>query len=55
MKKIALTFAALALTTGSTLAADLRTFKGPPVLPPPLWTGVYVGLNASCAWGDSNG
>ncbi len=53
MKKIALSFAALAVTAGSALAADLPSRKGPPVLPPPpppppLWPGFYVGLNAGC-------
>ncbi|WP_363347806.1 outer membrane beta-barrel protein [Methylocystis echinoides] len=60
MKKIALSFAALALTAGSALAADLPSRKGPPVLPPPpppppLWTGFYVGLNAGGTWANSNG
>jgi outer membrane immunogenic protein len=58
MKKIALSFAALALTAGSALAADLPTRKGPPVLPPPppppLWTGFYVGLNAGGGWANNN-
>jgi hypothetical protein len=35
MKKIALSLAALALTAGSALAADLPSRKGPPVLTPP--------------------
>ncbi len=60
MKKIALAFAALAVTAGSALAADLPSRKGPPVLPPPpppapLWTGFYVGLNAGGTWANSNG
>ncbi len=61
MKKIALSFAALALTAGSALAADLPSRKGPAVLPPPppppapLWTGFYVGLNAGGTWANSNG
>ncbi|QGM99164.1 outer membrane protein [Methylocystis parvus] len=58
MKKFALSFAALALTAGSALAADLPSRKGPPVLPPPppppLWTGFYVGLNAGGGWASSN-
>jgi outer membrane immunogenic protein len=58
MKKIALTAAALALTAGSALAADLPSQKGPPILPPPppppLWTGFYVGLNAGGTWANSN-
>ncbi len=59
MKKIALSVAALALTAGSALAADLPSRKGPPVLPPPpppppMWTGFYVGLNAGGTWANSN-
>jgi outer membrane immunogenic protein len=58
MKKIALSVAALALTAGSALAADLPSRKGPPMLPPPppppLWTGFYVGLNAGYTWSGSN-
>jgi outer membrane immunogenic protein len=57
MKKLALSVAALALTAGSALAADLPSRKGPPVLPPPppppLWTGFYVGLNAGGTWANS--
>ncbi|QGM99165.1 outer membrane protein [Methylocystis parvus] len=58
MKKIALSLAALAVTAGSALAADLPSRKGPPVLPPPpppppLWTGFYVGLNAGGGWANS--
>ncbi len=60
MKKIALSFAALAVSAGSVLAADLPSRKGPPVLPPPpppapMWTGFYVGLNAGGTWANSNG
>jgi outer membrane immunogenic protein len=60
MKKVVLTLAALALTAGSALAADLPSRKGPAVLPPPpppppLWTGFHVGLNAGAGWGNSNG
>jgi outer membrane immunogenic protein len=58
MKKIALSLAALAVTAGSALAADLPSRKGPPVLPPPppppLWTGFYVGLNAGGGWANSS-
>jgi outer membrane immunogenic protein len=60
MKKVAFTLAAMALTAGSALAADLPTRKGPAVLPPPpppppAWTGFYVGLNAGGTWANSNG
>ncbi len=58
MKKIALSVAALALTAGSAIAADLPSRKGPPMLPPPppppLWTGFYVGANAGGTFGGSN-
>jgi outer membrane immunogenic protein len=59
MKKIALSFAALAVSAGAALAADLPSRKGPPILPPPpppppLWTGFYVGLNAGGTWANSN-
>jgi outer membrane immunogenic protein len=59
MKKIALSVAALAISTGSALAADLPSRKAAPVLPPPpppapMWTGFYVGLNAGGTWADSN-
>ncbi len=59
MKKIALSVAALALTAGAALAADLPSRKGPPVLPPPpppppMWTGFYAGLNAGYNFGVNN-
>jgi outer membrane immunogenic protein len=59
MKKIALSFAALAISAGSALAADLPSRKAAPMLPPPpppapLWTGFYVGLNAGGTWANSN-
>jgi outer membrane immunogenic protein len=58
MKKIALSVAALALTAGSALAADLPSRKAPPAYipppPPPLWTGFYVGLNAGGTWAASS-
>jgi outer membrane immunogenic protein len=49
---------ALALTAGSTFAADLPGRKEPayiPPPPPPMWTGFYVGLNAGGAWTENNG
>jgi len=48
---------ALALATGSALAADLPSLKAPPAYappPPPLWTGFHAGLNAGGAWAASN-
>jgi outer membrane immunogenic protein len=56
MQKLCLTVAMLALTTASTMAADLPSRKEPAVSPSPapLWTGFYVGLNAGGTWGDSN-
>ncbi|WP_036285097.1 outer membrane protein [Methylocystis sp. ATCC 49242] len=48
-------FLTLTLMTGSALAADLPSSKGPATLPPPpLWTGFYLGLNAGGAWSDNN-
>ncbi len=46
----------LAHLAGSAHAADLPSHKAPPayVPPPPLWTGVHVGLNAGGAWAASN-
>jgi outer membrane immunogenic protein len=58
MRKIALAIAALAVTAGTALAADLPSRKGPPVLPPPpppplmTWTGFYAGLNIGGGWQD---
>jgi outer membrane immunogenic protein len=56
MKKIALCAAALAHTAGSALAADLPSYKAPPVYipPPPLWTGFYVGVNIGGGWNANN-
>ena len=48
---------ALALMTASATAADLPARKGPASLPelPPLWTGVYAGLNIGGGWNASGG
>jgi outer membrane immunogenic protein len=45
----------LILSAGSALAADLPSRKAPPpvYIPPPLWTGFYLGLNAGYSW-DAN-
>jgi len=59
-KKIVVASAlALACSVGPALAADLPSTKGapafaPPVAPPPLWTGFYVGLNAGYTWSNSD-
>jgi len=57
MKKFLLATSALALMTGSALAADLPTRAAPadPVAAPPAftWTGFYVGANAGYAWGTA--
>lgn len=50
---------ALALSIGSALAADLPSKNAPPLYtpplpPPPLWTGFYVGVNAGYTWSNSN-
>jgi outer membrane immunogenic protein len=46
---------AMALT-GAALAADLPSRAPPPVYipPPPVWTGLYVGINAGGTWNSSN-
>jgi outer membrane immunogenic protein len=51
MKKLLLTTAALAASIGSAFAADLPSVKAPPVvaLPPPAWTGFYVGVHGEWA------
>jgi outer membrane immunogenic protein len=44
----------LALSAGSTFAADLPSVKAPPYIPPPpMWTGFYAGLNAGGGWGTT--
>jgi outer membrane immunogenic protein len=58
MKKLALSVAALAISAGAALAADLPSRKAPilppPPPPPPMWTGFYVGLNAGGTFANSN-
>src|SRR5208283_4489220 len=53
MKKLLLTTAVLAASIGSAFAADLPSVKAPPViaLPPPVWTGFYVGVNGGFGGG----
>ncbi len=48
---------ALAVSTGSALAADLPSLKAPPVVvpPPPLWTGFYFGANVGGIFDASTG
>jgi outer membrane immunogenic protein len=58
MKRVLFSAAALALTAGAALAADLPSRKAEPFLPPPpppppLWTGFYAGLNAGYNWGTN--
>lgn len=40
--------------TASASAADFLTPAAPPVAVPDYWSGVYVGLNAGYAWGESS-
>jgi outer membrane immunogenic protein len=58
MKKIALAFAASVLLTGAASAADLAarpyTKAPPPIAPPCVWCGFYIGLNAGGSWGDND-
>jgi hypothetical protein len=59
VKKIALTFAALSLTAGTALTADLPSSKSAPVLPPPpppppTWSGFYAGLNLGGGWSEAS-
>ena len=59
MNKIISSLAAIALavSTGSALAADLPSLKAPPVVvpPPPLWTGFYFGANVGGIFDASTG
>ena len=59
MNKITSSLAAIALavSTGSALAADLPSLKAPPVVvpPPPLWTGFYFGANVGGIFDASTG
>lgn len=56
MKRLPISVAALALTTGAVIAADQPSSKVEPILPslPPTWSGPYVGLNAGGTWGNNN-
>ena len=46
---------AIALTGSAAFAADLPSRAPPPVYlpPPPLWTGLYVGINAGYTWSNN--
>ena len=48
--------AALLLTVGSALAADLPVpVKAPPIIvPPPLWTGLFLGASIGAGFGGGN-
>jgi outer membrane immunogenic protein len=50
--KISLTALALAASFGSAFAADLASKKAPPPTSdlPPLWTGIYSGVNIGGGW-----
>lgn len=47
---------AIALTGSAAFAADLPSRAPPPVYlpPPPMWTGLYVGVNAGYEWAASS-
>lgn len=53
-KLFAATVTTMAVSFGSSLAADLASIKGPPAPPPPppLWTGLYVGINGGYGGGN---
>jgi outer membrane immunogenic protein len=56
MKKLFVAMSAVAaLGIGIANAADLPNVKEPPVFTPPAfsWTGLYIGINAGGAFGDS--
>lgn len=56
-KTVLLSSAIAALITGSALAADLSSLKGPPYTPPPpppMWTGFYFGVNAGGVWAEGD-
>ena len=58
MNRIVIASAALALTAGPALSADLPTRKGPPPAPAPIaapfsWTGFYLGDDIGGAWGTA--
>ena len=53
MNRLILSGAALLLTVGSALAADLAVQKAPPLPPPPLWTGPFLGVSIGAGFGSS--
>jgi outer membrane immunogenic protein len=56
MKRLLLAAIILTALAGSALAADLPPSKAPPsaFAPPPLWTGLYLGLNAGGSFSENN-
>lgn len=57
MKKTIMAIAATLVMTSAALAADLPSRKTAPAvvpLPPPIWTGFYVGANVGGGFTDSN-
>jgi len=56
MKKLLLSFGALASMAGSAISADLPSRKEPITAPQPapIWTGFYAGLNAGGTWATNN-
>jgi outer membrane immunogenic protein len=57
MKRVFVAGAALLALASSAVAADLPApqpyYKGPAYLPPPLWSGFYLGVNGGGAFGNS--
>jgi outer membrane immunogenic protein len=58
LRKIFIALAAILALSGTVLAADLPTTKGPPVYTPPppvfTWTGPYIGAQAGYEWGTTD-
>jgi outer membrane immunogenic protein len=58
LRRILLASAGAMALSGAAMAADLTRPPPPPVyvppVPPPLWNGFYIGLNAGGTWSSSN-
>lgn len=54
MNRVILAGAAVILTAGSALAADLAVKAAPPPPPPPLWAGPFVGVGIGFVTGNTS-